>query len=399
MGKQYFREFQHKMFRLHMAVAAVCVAASAFFLVCMDAAFNGAVIDAVEERFGWNAAAWVMSHEEWFVMGLLFLVVFASFFALERYCLGKMNRIFRNIGILFQKDEQFMELDKEFALLEQDLNEQKRENLRSRQLMQLETKRKLDIITYLAHDIKTPLASVIGYLCLLEETENLPEDIRRKYTELTLEKAYRLEKLVNEFFELTRFNIGNIPLEKDSINLLRMMEQLADEFYPMAEKKGCTIETDVPEGMHIYADPDKIARVFNNVLKNALAYGNPDSRIRISAVKEGDGQQICICNEGREIPPEKLERIFEQFYRLDASRSSGTGGAGLGLAIAREIVKEHGGTIDAFSEAGTTTFRVWLPVRGTAAGACSDAMETQVRPRRENTYARAGQTADTETAE
>ncbi len=376
MGKQYFREFQRKMFRLHMMTAAMCVAVSVFLLVLMDAAFNGAVIDAVEDRFGRDAALWVMSHEEWFIMGFLFLVVFASFFALEHYCLAKMNRIFRNIGILFQKDEQFMELDEEFALLEQDLNQQKRENLRSRQLMQLEAQRKLDIITYLAHDIKTPLASVIGYLCLLEETDNLPEEVRKRYTELTLEKAYRLEKLVNEFFELTRFNIGNIPLEKDYINLPRMMEQLADEFYPMAEKKGCAIETEVPEGMLIFADPDKIARVFNNVLKNALAYGNPNSRIRISAEQEGDGQQICICNAGREIPPEKLERIFEQFYRLDESRSSNTGGAGLGLAIAREIVKEHGGTISAFSADGTTTFQVWLPMHGNAAGACQDARET-----------------------
>lgn len=364
MGKQYFREFQHKMFRLHILAAFVCVVVSALLLLLMDAAFNGVVIDAIDDRFGRSAAIWVMSHEEWFIMVFLFLVVFASFFALERYFLAKMNRIFRNIGILFQKDEQFMELDEEFALLEQDLNQQKRENLKSRQLMQLETKRKLDIITYLAHDIKTPLASVIGYLCLLDETDNLPEDVRKKYTALTLEKAYRLEKLVNEFFELTRFNIGNIALEKDSINLPRMMEQLADEFYPMAEAKNCTILTEVPEGMAVYADPDKIARVFNNVLKNALAYGSADSSIRISAREEGEGQLISISNTGREIPQEKLERIFEQFYRLDESRNSGTGGAGLGLAISREIVKEHGGTISASSKGGMTTFQVWLPSHG-----------------------------------
>lgn len=364
MGKQYFREFQHKLFRLHIAVAIACVAVSVFLLVAMDAAFNGLVIDAVEDRFGWEAAAWVMRHEEWFIMAFLFLVVFAGFFALERYCLWKMNRIFRNFGILFQKDEQFMELDEEFALLEQDLNQQKRENLKSQQLMQLETKRKLDIITYLAHDIRTPLASVIGYLCLLDEAENLPEEIRRKYTSLTLEKAYRLEKLVNEFFELTRFNIGKIPLEKDTINLPRMMEQLADEFYPMAEAGGRTIRVQAEEGLTIFADPDKIARVFNNVLKNALAYGSENSQILIEAQEAENGVQVCVSNTGREIPPEKLEKIFDQFYRLDESRNSGTGGSGLGLAISREIVREHGGAISASSKDGLTTFRVWLPAHG-----------------------------------
>lgn len=368
------------MFRLHLGVAIVCIVVAVLLLLFVDSLFNGVIIDMLEDSWGREVALWVMYHETGFVIAFICLIVFASFFALENFLLKKMDRIFRNIGILFQKDDRFLELDEEFALLEQDLNQLKRENQKSEQLMQLETRRKMDIITYLAHDIKTPLASVIGYLCLLNETENLPEEIRKKYLSLTLKKAYRLENLVNEFFELTRFNMGKIPLERESICLSYMMEQLADEFYPMAEAGGRTIQVDVPEHLCIYADADKIARVFNNILKNALAYGSRGSCIFIEAresVEAEDtagkrkrktppcpGVEIQIRNKGRDIPKEQLEKIFEQFYRLDHSRNSDTGGSGLGLAIAREIVKEHRGKIRADSRDGSTTFTVWLPEKG-----------------------------------
>ena len=374
MDRQYFREFRHKMFRLHLGVAVVCIIVAVLLLFFVDSLFNGVIIDMVEDRWGLEFAVWVMRHETGFIIAFICLVVFASFFALENFLLKKMDRIFRHIGVLFQKDDRFLELDEEFALLEQDLNQLKRENLKSEQLMQLETKRKLDIITYLAHDIKTPLASVIGYLCLLNETENLPEEIQKKYLSLTLKKAYRLENLVNEFFELTRFNMGKIPLERETIRLSYMMEQLADEFYPMAEAGERTILVNVPEDLCIFADADKIARVFNNILKNALAYGSQGSCIYIEAKEKEEeaeeakkrktlpraGVEIRIRNKGRDIPKEQLEKIFEQFYRLDHSRNSDTGGSGLGLAIARNIVELHGGTIEARSGLDGTAFVVRL---------------------------------------
>ncbi len=365
MDKEYFREFRRRMIRMHVIMAMVCAAGAGLLFLFMDGIWNGAVIDTVENTLGRNLAVWVMNHKTAFIMAFICLLIFISFFMLESFFLNRVDRIFRNIGVLFQKDDQFLKLDDDFALLEQDLNQLKRENQRSEQLVELETKRKLDMITYLAHDIKTPLASIIGYLCLLDETDNLPEDVRKKYTFLTLEKAYRLETLVNEFFELTRFNIGKIPLQRESVDLNTMMQQLADEFYPMAERYACPLEVEVPEDIYIYADADKIARVFNNILKNALAYGSKGSPIRIAARQKDAGVEISFENAGREIPKEKLERIFEQFYRLDESRNSGTGGSGLGLAIAREIVKEHGGTIEADSGQGRTIFTVWLPDRKT----------------------------------
>ncbi len=361
MDKEYFKEFRRRMIRLHVIMAMVCAAGAGLLFLFMDSIWNGAVIDTVESTLGRSLAVWVMEHKTAFIMAFICLLIFVSFFMLESFFLNRVDRIFRNLGVLFQKNDQFLKLDDDFALLEQDLNQLKRENQRSEQLVELETKRKLDMITYLAHDIKTPLASIIGYLCLLDETDNLPADVRKKYTSLTLEKAYRLETLVNEFFELTRLNIGKIPLQRGTVDLVTMIQQLADEFYPMAERYACSIKVEVPEGIYIYADADKIARVFNNILKNALSYGSKGKPVRIAAEKKNGGVEISFENSGREIPKEKLERIFEQFYRLDESRNSGTGGSGLGLAISKEIVKEHGGTIEVDSGEGKTIFTVWLP--------------------------------------
>ena len=139
---------------------------------------------------------------------------------------------------------------------------------REKQLEQ-ETARKNDLITYLAHDLKTPLASVIGYLCLLDENPNLPATLREQYTGITLDKAYRLEQLINEFFEITRYNLHDIVINPGKIHLRPMLMQIADEFYPILAPEGKSIVLDIPQDIDLIGDADKLARVFNNLLKNA----------------------------------------------------------------------------------------------------------------------------------
>ena len=107
----------------------------------------------------------------------------------------------------------------------------------------------------------------------------------------------------------------------------------------------------------------KLARIFNNILKNAIAYSNPDSTIVISAWEEPPGTVILFSNQGQTISPEEQQRIFDKFYRRDEARQTNSGGAGLGLAIAKELVDLHGGTIRVMSENGRTTFKVCLPRR------------------------------------
>lgn len=225
----------------------------------------------------------------------------------------------------------------------------------------LAEQRKNDLVMYLAHDIRTPLTSVIGHLALLEEIPDMPEEKRQNYVHITLEKAYRLEKMINEFFEITKYNLQQIILEEETIDLYYMLVQLTDELSPLLSANRNTIVLNVDENLSIYGDPDKLARVFNNVLKNASAYSYSDTEIIISAEEKENTVVISFQNKGNTIPQQKLSTIFEKFYRLGEARSSNTGGSGLGLAIAKEIVTAHEGTITAYSENNTVVFVITLP--------------------------------------
>jgi len=229
------------------------------------------------------------------------------------------------------------------------------------QALKDEAARKNDLITYLAHDLKTPLTSVIGYLSLLEEAPDMPSAQKEKYIRIALEKAMRLEKLINEFFEITRYNLQQIVLEKETIDLSFMLMQMTDEFYPILNARGNTIRLETTESLTVYGDSEKLARVFNNILKNAIAYSYADTEILVRAEKNDTSVNILFQNHGKTIPSQKLNTIFEKFYRLDDARSANTGGAGLGLAIAKDIVALHGGTITAESVNEITCFTVTLP--------------------------------------
>ena len=251
---------------------------------------------------------------------------------------------------------------KEYAEISAQMSEIKSTMQRHEQMLKEEASRKNDLITYLAHDLKTPLTSVIGYLALLDEAQDMPIEQKTKYVNIALSKALRLEKLINEFFDITRYNLQQIDLEKESINLCHMLVQMTDEFYPLLNAHGNQTEVCVDEEVTVYGDSMKLARVFNNILKNAIYYSYPDTIIKIWAESTDTDVWIYFCNKGKTIPAGKLNSIFEKFFRMDEARSTNTGGAGLGLAIAKEIITLHGGKITAESENESTTFRISLPV-------------------------------------
>lgn len=233
----------------------------------------------------------------------------------------------------------------------------------SEERLRAESVRKNELVAYLAHDLKTPLTSVIGYISLLKEAPDMPVEQRAKYTNIALEKAFRLESLINEFFDITRYNLQEIVLEEETFDLGFLLMQMADEFYPVLEQHGKSISIHADEDLPIAADSAKLARVFNNILKNAVAYSYDNTEIEIYAEKRENTIHVSISNFGKTIPKQKLNMIFEKFYRLDDARSTNTGGAGLGLAIAKEIVVAHGGTISVTSEKQITTFTVELPTQ------------------------------------
>lgn len=224
-----------------------------------------------------------------------------------------------------------------------------------------EARRKDDLVTYLAHDLKTPLASVVGYLSLLQEAPDLPVEQRLRFTGIALDKAHRLDALIEEFFDITRFDFHDIVLTRGYVDLSLLLAQVADEFYPALAEQGKHVEVDVPLNLTVLVDGDKMARVFNNVMKNAIAYSYEGSAIRIRASRTDESVTVCFENQGDPIPAAKLATIFEKFYRLDAARATNRGGAGLGLAIAKEIVTAHGGTIACESTPECTVFTIVVP--------------------------------------
>lgn len=304
--------------------------------------------------------------QKWELYSTLLVVVFVCALSVFFYIIvTKIVKLFAQVSgetdKLLEDSEQPIVLGPELVFLQQKLNKintalktQKRTIIESEQ-------RKNDLIVYLAHDIKTPLTSVIGYLNLLNEMPDMAQEQRAKYVGITLEKANRLEQLINELFEIARFNLQNIALQKETINLTFMLQQIADEFYPMLMPQGKQLSVNAPDGLSVFGDADKLARVFNNILKNAVAYSYDNSVIEISAKSDGQHIVITFTNRGDPIPSQELKTIFERFYRLDAARSSATGGAGLGLSIAKEIVTAHGGTIWAESTETLTVFTVTLP--------------------------------------
>ena len=248
--------------------------------------------------------------------------------------------------------------------VEDQLNLAREEALRAQRAAREAEQRKNDLVVYLAHDLKTPLTSVIGYLTLLRDEPRLSPELRARYTGIALDKAERLEELINEFFEITRFNLSHLELEKQPVDLCRMLQQVVSEFVPMLGERDLTCALELPPSLEYNCDPDKLARVFDNLLRNACHYSTPGSVVRISGGEEGDSIVLRFLNSGRTIPPEKLARIFDQFFRLDSSRATRTGGAGLGLAIAKEILTLHGGTITAWSREDQVCFQVTLPRGG-----------------------------------
>lgn len=224
-------------------------------------------------------------------------------------------------------------------------------------------KSKDELITNVSHDLRTPLTSIIGYLGLIEDRQYHSEEEFLHYTHTAYLKAKQMKVLVEDLFEYTKVRQPTTKLKLVRFDLNQMMEQLAADFALEAERKHVTIAVKTtPTPFYFEADTEKLVRVFNNLLSNALKYGKGAQHILMEAQQVGTEAIITVKNDGQPIPQGALQQLFDRFYRVEESRSQETGGTGLGLAIAQSIVALHGGYIYAKSDAQWTSFILHLPL-------------------------------------
>lgn len=331
----------------------------------------------------WYALLHDMHVNPWICATLFFLWLAAGIGIISYRMIDRMihyvDDITEGVDHIYQDTEERLRMPPELLVVEEQLNEIQENARRSRRAAKEAEQRKMDLIVYLAHDLKTPLTSVIGYLTMLSDEKEISDNLRERYLGIALDKAERLEELINEFFDITRFNLSEIALEFSSVNVSRMLEQMAYEFRPMFREKNLSYRLELKENVEISLDVDKMSRVFDNLFKNAFYYSYEDTEmvIRLGAYEDwesmpGEGgclereagkawkYYISFENKGKTIPKAKTEQIFQQFFRMESARGTRTGGAGLGLAIAREIVRKHGGEMICQSRDEVIVFSIFL---------------------------------------
>ena len=220
---------------------------------------------------------------------------------------------------------------------------------------------KNQLITSVAHDLRTPLTSIIGYLELVSDKSKVPQETKDHYIKVAYDKSKRLEKLIEDLFAYTKFSSGEVVMDSLEIDMVKFIAQLAEEFYPSFQENGLEYEfySEVNSAV-VVADGNLLARAFANLIDNAIKYGKDGKSVKIELKEDEENVKVLIINYGKLIPEDELEYIFERFYRLETSRSSETGGTGLGLAIAKNIVLMHEGAIEVRSDFNGTVFEVNL---------------------------------------
>lgn len=362
MNKKFSGKYKKTTLFRHLvgAIAILVIFAICYFVIMVAYPNNFYII--LERMIGYDLAYLIHGYEPAVILFIIVTSQFLVWIGVEWNSSRKIMKIMDSLDSVLDNSADDIGLPAEFSDLQNWLNLLKTQNREQQHLKEIEIQKKSDTLTYLAHDIRTPLASVIGYLSLLCEAPDMPEEQRNKFIRTAFEKALKFENLIDEFFDITRYSLSDKALVKKETDLCFLIEQIADEFYPLLQQKGLCLNLDLADDLFIFVDAEKIARVFNNVIKNAITFSYPQSVIEVSAKKSNKYIIAKIKNHGETIPNDKLERIFDKFYRADEFGDSDLGGTGLGLAIAKEIMRMHNGTITAESFEENTVFTITLPI-------------------------------------
>ena len=358
-----FSKKYRKMLLLRHFIAAFMVffVSLVIFLVIENLGSNNFYIF-LEKTAGYNFAYFIHDYEPSIILFGFVILELTVWIIIEQCSSQKILKVLDSLEYVVDNSVDNVELPSEFSDLQNWLNLIKTQNREQQHILEIEAQKKSDTLTYLAHDIRTPLASVVGYLSLLCEAPDMPAVQREKYTKVAFRKAVQFEKLIDDFFDITRYSLSDKALVKREIDLGFLIEQLTDEFYPLLKAKELYIDLRLDEGLFITGDAEKIGRVFNNVLKNAINYSYPQSSIEVCASQTLSYVSVSIKNYGKTIAADELQHIFDKFYRSKEYGQSEENGTGLGLAIAKEIVRLHNGSINAVSNDEITVFEIKLPV-------------------------------------
>lgn len=297
------------------------------------------------ESLNYEAYYWVVNNRNviiYIYIGIVMAIVIYRFISKH---INDMQEVYNALDLILKEDNETIKLPSEMNQFSDKINEIKYDYILTKKNEREAEQKKNDLIVYMAHDLKTPLTSIIGYLTLLKDEKQISKELQEKYIKIALDKALRVEDLTNQFFDITRYNLQNMPINKQEINLVYLLKQVIDECYPMLEKRNLKCDLKSVDKVMYVGDGDKLARAFDNLLKNAINYSYENTTIEIQLEEKEGKISIVFRNKGDKIPQYKLDKLFEKFYRGDDARTSSTGGAGLGLAITKQIIELHQGKI------------------------------------------------------
>ena len=305
-----------------------------------------------------------------------FIVFVEIFFKLIDFTIEYIRKLRRSIQQVTSGNygvQCEIEYDDELGSLAANINvlsktllakEKESEKLKEKEKAALDIERnaerqKNELITNVAHDLRTPLTTIVGYLELIKDDTALSKEDVHKYSGIAYEKSIRLQEMMDDLFEFTKLDNADIKLNKSMINLSGLIMQMTDEFYPSFKDCNITPIVDLPEeNIYVQGDGQLLARVFDNLISNALKYGYHNTDLKIEVSGDEKYATVKVINHGDTIAPEDIPLLFNKFYRTDSSRNSKTGGTGLGLAITKNIVDLHHGDISVTSDDQITTFIV-----------------------------------------
>ena len=336
------RKIRLSMSLIANIMVAMIISLIVYFIMAMF--FEGIISDIVA-NLNYDIYSWIVYNREIVVyvyIGIVLAVIIYRF--ISKYVNGTQE-VYNALDLILKEDNETIKLPSEMSQFSDKINEIKYDYILSKKNEREAEQKKNDLIVYMAHDLKTPLTSIIGYLTLLKDEKQISKELQEKYIKIALDKALRVEDLTNQFFDITRYNLQNMPINKQEMNLVYLLKQVIDECYPMLEKRNLKCHLESVDKVMYVGDGDKLARAFDNLLKNAINYSYENTTIEIQ-LKEKEGKiSIVFRNKGDKIPQYKLDKLFEKFYRGDDARTSSTGGAGLGLAITKQIIELHQGKI------------------------------------------------------